>query len=110
MELLLRFAHLTLDKIDNLLRLGHGAVLCDRAHDYVVLVEQNDRWRDPFALGIWNDLRFTVGIDVRHGRERRSEIDSDSFAMGHEREITKLVVAQRPACPGESAVFVISRS
>src|ERR1043166_1064514 len=90
MKLFFRFAHLALDEIDNPLRLGHGAVSGDSADDDVVLVEQDHRGSDSLALRVWDYLRFGVGINVRHGRERGSEVDSNSFAVDHEREIRKI--------------------
>ena len=49
MKLVLRLAHFALHEIDNLLRLGDGIVLGDRAHNHVASVKENHRWRD--ALG-----------------------------------------------------------
>jgi hypothetical protein len=57
-KLLFRFAHLALHKIDNLLRLGDGAVFRQRANNYIRSIEKNDRRSDPFALGIRNDLPY----------------------------------------------------
>src|SRR5438876_3323339 len=103
MKLLFRFAHLALDEINNPLRLGHGTVFCNRAHDHVVSIKQDDRRGDPFALSVWDDLRFAVGINVSDGRESCSEVNSDGFAMAHRREIRIKWLADVPAA-SESAV------
>src|SRR5919199_5744094 len=83
MKLLFWLAHLALDEIDNLFRLGDGIVFGGRAHDDIIAIEQNHRWRDAFAIGVWDDLRLAVGVDVRHRAEGRSKIDSDCFALRH---------------------------
>ena len=54
-----------------------------RPDNHVRAVKQDDGRRDSFALGVGNDLRFAVGINVRYGRESGSEVDSDCFAMTH---------------------------
>src|SRR5438045_4796197 len=106
MKLLLRFAHLPLDEIDDLLRLSHRAVPGDCSYDHVVLVEQNHRGRDSFTLRVWNDLRFAVSVDVRHGGERCPEVDSNSFAVGHEREIRNYWSAQSRGAARETVQFL----
>ncbi len=82
-KLLLRFADFALHKVDNLLRLDHRVIFRMRPNNDVRAFKQDDRWRDSFALGVGDDLRFAVGINVRYGRESGSEIDSDCFAMTH---------------------------
>ena len=51
-ELRLALAHLALHEIDDLLRLGHGVLLGQRADDGVRAVEEDDRRRDALALGV----------------------------------------------------------
>jgi len=37
-------------------------------------IEQNYGRCQALALGVWNDLRLAVGIDVRDGAEGRPEV------------------------------------
>src|SRR5207245_5567177 len=83
MKLVLRLAHFALHEIDNLLRLGDGIVLGHRAHNYVASVKENHRWRDALGFGVRDDVRFSVGIDVRDSRKGRAQIDSGYFACAH---------------------------
>jgi len=83
MELLLRFADLALHEVDDLFRLGHAVVFGNSTDDGVASIEQDDRWRDAFTLGVRDDLGFPVGVDMRDGGEGRSQIDSDCFAIAH---------------------------
>ncbi len=83
MKLLLRLAHLALHEIDNPFRFGHGIVLREGADDHARAIEKNDRRRDTFAFGVWDDLRLSVGIDVRDSAKRGAEVDSNCFSSGH---------------------------
>ena len=83
MKLVLGFAHFALHEIGNLFRLGDGVVLRHRANNHVGCVEENHRWRDALRFRIRDDLWFPVGVDVRDGRKRRAQIDSDYFACAH---------------------------
>ena len=82
-KLFLRFAHFALDEIDDFLRFRDGVILRNRPDDGFAAIEQNDRGRDALTFSVWDDLRFSVGIDVRDGREGGAEIDSDCFAIAH---------------------------
>ena len=46
-------------------------------------IKQDDRRRDALAFRVWDDLRFSVGIDVGDGREGGAEVNSDCFAIAH---------------------------
>src|SRR5437763_5355644 len=83
-ELLLWFAHFALYEIDNFLRVGDRIIFRHRPDDYIRAIKENNRRRDPLGLGVRDNLRFSVSIDMRHGRESRAQINSDYFAFAHD--------------------------
>ncbi len=83
MKLLFRFADFAFHEIDDSFGLGHGIILGQGPDDNARAVEQNDRRRDAFAFGIGDDLRFAVGIDVRHRAKGRAKVDSNYFSSSH---------------------------
>src|SRR5436190_22572006 len=83
MELFLWLAHLSFDEIDNPLGLRHGVVLGQSADDHARAIEQNDGRSDAFALGIGDDLRLSVDVDMRHRAERGSKVNSNYFSSSH---------------------------
>src|SRR5947208_7594516 len=83
MKLLLRLADFALHEIDDFFGFRDRVVLCNRADDGFGPVEQDHRGRDAFAFGVRDDLRFSVSVDMRDGREGRAKIDSDCFAIAH---------------------------
>src|SRR4030095_7341890 len=83
MKLFLLFPPLALHEVNNLLRLSNGIIFCRRANDHIGAVEQNHRRGDALAFGIWDDLRLTVSIYMRYGREGRAEVNADCFSWVH---------------------------
>ena len=84
MKLVLRFAHLAFDEVDDAFGFGHRIVLGQRTYHRILPFEQNHRGRDALAFRIRNNLRFSVLVDVCDRRESRAEIDADGFALRHD--------------------------
>src|SRR5438874_3307056 len=83
MKLRLRLAHFALHEIDNPFRFRHGIILGERADDYTRAIEKDDRRRDALALGIRDDLRLAVRIDVRDSAEGGAKVNSNCFSSSH---------------------------
>ena len=94
MKLFLRLAHFALHEIDDPFRLGYGVVLSECADDHARTIEEDDRWRDTFALRVRDDLRLSVHVDVRNGTKGGAEINSNCFSLSHLLRVN-LVVGER---------------
>src|SRR4029434_6739695 len=82
-KLFLGLAHLALDEIDDLFRFRDSVVFRYRPDDCLAAIKQDDRRCDALTFSVWDDLRFSVGIDVGDGREGGAEVNSDCFAIAH---------------------------
>ena len=87
MKVLLRLAHFPFHELDDFFRLGHRVISGDRTDDGIGAFEENYRRRDAFVLGVWDDLRLPVGVDMGHGREGRAQVNSDCFSLRHGCEV-----------------------
>ena len=73
----LRVAHVLLDPGDDAVGLDLGGLLGGVADDDAVAVEEDDRGRDPLALGIRHDHGLAVLVDVGDGRISRPQVDPE---------------------------------
>ncbi len=68
-------AHVLLDPRDHAVRLDLRRLLGRVAHDDVVAVEEDDRWRDPLALLVGDDDGLSVLVNIGDRRIGRPQID-----------------------------------
>jgi hypothetical protein len=66
-ELLLALTHFPLHEVHDLLGLRDGVLFGQRADNGFASIKEDDRRGDPLTLGIGDDLRFPVIINMRDG-------------------------------------------